>query len=76
MSISYDQVINIIDNKQWFDPDYIPMSNLYNQPWSQKDDNWLKNNYLNFTHKQLGEKLNRTKLSIKHRCNKLKLRSI
>jgi len=44
IDISYDQVINIITNKQHIDHKYIFNKTDYNKPWTLKDDEFLRNN--------------------------------
>lgn len=44
--------------------------------YSAKEDNFIKNNYLNMTNKQLAKKLNRSSGAIAARLTKLNLRRI
>ncbi|NFH49397.1 hypothetical protein FC976_19885 [Clostridium sporogenes] len=44
--------------------------------YSAKEDNFIKNNYLKMTNKQLAKKLNRSSGAIAARLTKLKLRRI
>ncbi|MCR1933544.1 hypothetical protein NSA27_02355 [Clostridium tepidum] len=44
--------------------------------YSVKEDNFIKNNYLKMTNKQLAKKLNRSSGAIAARLTKLKLRRI
>ena len=48
--------------------------NPYQKQWNNEDIEFLKNNYNNFSIKELSEKLNRTKPSIQCKAKKMGLK--